>query len=44
MGQGKEARPVVIVRGLTDAQGKCDTCSAEMLYMPREEDLFKHAL
>ena len=44
MGQGKEARPVVIVRGLADAQGKCDTCGAKMLYMPREEDLFKNAL
>jgi coenzyme F420-0:L-glutamate ligase/coenzyme F420-1:gamma-L-glutamate ligase len=44
MGQGKEARPVVILKGLADAVVDCEKQSIEELYMSREEDLFKGAL
>lgn len=44
MGQGKEARPVVIFRGLGDVVAECEKHGVEDLYMPREEDLFKGAL
>ena len=44
MGQGKEARPVVVFRGLSDVVDVCEECSARDLQISREEDLFKGAL
>jgi coenzyme F420-0:L-glutamate ligase/coenzyme F420-1:gamma-L-glutamate ligase len=44
MGQGKEARPVVIFRGLGNAVAECEKQGVEDLYMSREEDLFKGTL
>jgi coenzyme F420-0:L-glutamate ligase/coenzyme F420-1:gamma-L-glutamate ligase len=44
MGQGKEARPVVILRGLSGVAVDSDRGGAEGLYMSREEDLFRGAL
>jgi coenzyme F420-0:L-glutamate ligase/coenzyme F420-1:gamma-L-glutamate ligase len=44
MGQGKEARPVVIFRGLADVVDEREGHRIEELYMPEEEDLFKGAL
>jgi coenzyme F420-0:L-glutamate ligase/coenzyme F420-1:gamma-L-glutamate ligase len=44
MGQGREARPVVILRGLDDVETDCEKHEVEELYMAAEEDLFKDAL
>jgi coenzyme F420-0:L-glutamate ligase/coenzyme F420-1:gamma-L-glutamate ligase len=44
MGQGNEARPVVIFRGLVDVVAECEKHGVEDLYMSREEDLFKDTL
>jgi coenzyme F420-0:L-glutamate ligase/coenzyme F420-1:gamma-L-glutamate ligase len=44
MGQGKEARPVVVFRGLSGAVQVCDGCNSRGLQISREEDLFKGAL
>jgi coenzyme F420-0:L-glutamate ligase/coenzyme F420-1:gamma-L-glutamate ligase len=44
MGQGKEARPVVIFRGLSGAVEVCDMCSTRGLQISREEDLFRGAM
>jgi coenzyme F420-0:L-glutamate ligase/coenzyme F420-1:gamma-L-glutamate ligase len=44
MGQGKEARPVVILRGLTEVVDGIKQGEGEGLYMSREEDLFRGAL
>jgi len=44
MGQGNEARPVVIFRGLGNAVAECEKHGVEDLYMSREEDLFKGTL
>ena len=44
MGQAKEARPVVIIKGLDDAVEFCDKCSIKELQISRREDLFKNAL
>jgi coenzyme F420-0:L-glutamate ligase/coenzyme F420-1:gamma-L-glutamate ligase len=44
MGQGKEARPLVVFRGLSGATEVCDECNTRGLQISREEDLFKGAL
>jgi coenzyme F420-0:L-glutamate ligase/coenzyme F420-1:gamma-L-glutamate ligase len=44
MGQAKEARPVVILKGLSDLVAFCDDCSASELRISKEEDLFRGAL
>ena len=44
MGQGKEARPVVVFRGLSGAVEVCDGCSTGDLQISNEEDLFKGTL
>ena len=44
MGQAKEARPIVVFRGLSGAVEVCDGCSTRVLQISREEDLFKDAL
>jgi len=44
MGQGREARPVVIFRGLADDVAEDQNAGMKQLYMSREEDLFKGAL
>jgi len=44
MGQAKEARPVVIFKGLGDIVKFCDKCSIKELQISSEEDLFKNAL
>jgi coenzyme F420-0:L-glutamate ligase/coenzyme F420-1:gamma-L-glutamate ligase len=44
MGQGKEARPVVVFRGLSGVVEVCDGCSARGLQISMEEDLFKGTL
>lgn len=44
MGQGKEARPVVVFRGLSGVVEVCDGCNTKGLQISREEDLFKDAL
>jgi len=44
MGQAKEARPVVILKGLSDVAKFCDKCSIKELQISSEEDLFKNAL
>jgi coenzyme F420-0:L-glutamate ligase/coenzyme F420-1:gamma-L-glutamate ligase len=44
MGQGKEARPVVIFRGLSAVVEVCDECSTKGLQISRGEDLFKGTL
>jgi coenzyme F420-0:L-glutamate ligase/coenzyme F420-1:gamma-L-glutamate ligase len=44
MGQAREARPVVVFRGLRGAVEFCEGCSARDLQISREEDLFKGAL
>ena len=43
MGQAKEARPVVIFKGLGDIVKFCDNCSIKELQISSEEDLFKNA-
>jgi len=44
MGQAKEARPVVIFRGLTDEVNSCERCSIDELQISNEEDLFRSTL
>ena len=44
MGQGKEARPVVVFRGLSGVVEICDGGSTKSLQISKEEDLFKGAL
>jgi coenzyme F420-0:L-glutamate ligase/coenzyme F420-1:gamma-L-glutamate ligase len=44
MGQGNEARPVVVFRGLGDVVAACEKHGVEDLYMSGEEDLFKGTL
>jgi len=44
MGQGDEATPVVIFKGLSSVVQFCENCSANELQISREEDLFKKAL
>lgn len=44
MGQAEEARPVVILKGLSDFVGFCKRCRIEDLEISREEDLFRNAL
>jgi coenzyme F420-0:L-glutamate ligase/coenzyme F420-1:gamma-L-glutamate ligase len=44
MGQGKEARPVVVFRGLANALAEDEKDGTKELYMSGEEDLFKSAL
>ncbi len=44
MGQAKEARPVVIFRGLNGLEESCNKCSVGDLLISEEEDLFKGAL
>jgi coenzyme F420-0:L-glutamate ligase/coenzyme F420-1:gamma-L-glutamate ligase len=44
MGQGREARPVVIFRGLADAVTESDNAGVRELYMSREEGLFEGSL
>jgi coenzyme F420-0:L-glutamate ligase/coenzyme F420-1:gamma-L-glutamate ligase len=44
MGQGKEAKPVVVFRGLSGAIEVCDMCNTKGLQISREEDLFRGAM
>jgi coenzyme F420-0:L-glutamate ligase/coenzyme F420-1:gamma-L-glutamate ligase len=44
MGQGKEGRPVVILRGLSEVAVDFERGGGEALYMSKEEDLFNGAL
>jgi coenzyme F420-0:L-glutamate ligase/coenzyme F420-1:gamma-L-glutamate ligase len=44
MGQGDEARPVVVFKGLAEAVAECEDHHVEELYMSKDEDLFKGAL
>jgi coenzyme F420-0:L-glutamate ligase/coenzyme F420-1:gamma-L-glutamate ligase len=44
MGQGAEARPVVILKGLGDMIKSCERCSVDELLISKEEDLFKGIL
>jgi len=44
MGQAKEARPVVIFKGLGDVVNFCEECSIKELQISIEEDLFRNAL
>jgi coenzyme F420-0:L-glutamate ligase/coenzyme F420-1:gamma-L-glutamate ligase len=44
MGQAKEARPVVILKGLSRFVEFCDECSAADLRISSEEDLFRGSL
>ena len=44
MGQAKEARPVVIFKGLGNVVRFCDKCSLKELQISSEEDLFRAAL
>jgi len=44
MGQAKEARPVVIFKGLGDVVKFRDKCSIKELQISSEEDLFRNAL
>ena len=44
MGQAKEARPVVIFKGLGGVVKFCDKCSTKELQISSEEDLFSNAL
>lgn len=44
MGQAKEGRPVVFIRGLKDVVGFCDECSLTDLHISSEEDLFRNAM
>jgi len=43
MGQGNEARPVVVLRGLSDSASFREECSVDELRISREEDLFTGA-
>lgn len=44
MGQGQEATPVVVLRGLKDIVETCETCSASSLAISSKDDLFSGAL
>jgi len=44
MGQAKEARPVVVFKGLSDVVEFCEKCSINELQISSEEDLFRTAL
>ena len=44
MGQAKEARPVVIFKGLGSVVKFCNKCSIKELQISSEEDLFRNAL
>jgi len=44
MGQAKEARPVVIFKGLSNVIEFCDKCSIRELEISSEEDLFRNTL
>jgi coenzyme F420-0:L-glutamate ligase/coenzyme F420-1:gamma-L-glutamate ligase len=44
MGQGREARPVVILKGLSDFVVSCEKCGVDKLLISKEEDLFRSAL
>jgi coenzyme F420-0:L-glutamate ligase/coenzyme F420-1:gamma-L-glutamate ligase len=44
MGQAKEARPVIIVRGLGDEVSFCEECDVSELQISSEEDLFRGTL
>jgi coenzyme F420-0:L-glutamate ligase/coenzyme F420-1:gamma-L-glutamate ligase len=44
MGQGNEARPVVVFRGWSDFATFCEECSADELRISKDEDLFTGAL
>ena len=44
MGQGAEARPVVVFRGLSEFVGFCEEHRIEDLEISKEEDLFRSAL
>ena len=44
MGQAKEARPVVIFKGLGDVVNFCDKCNIKELQISSEEDLFRNTL
>lgn len=44
MGQAREARPVVIFKGLGDVVKFCSKCSIEELQISSEEDLFRNVL
>jgi coenzyme F420-0:L-glutamate ligase/coenzyme F420-1:gamma-L-glutamate ligase len=44
MGQGDEARPVVVFKGLAEIVAECEDHRVEELYMSKEQDLFRGAL
>ncbi len=44
MGQGKEAIPVVVFRGLQNSAVLCKECRLEELYISGKEDLFRNVL
>lgn len=44
MGQAKEARPVIIFKGLKGVVEFCDKCNIKELQISRKEDLFRNAL
>lgn len=44
MGQARESKPVVVLRGLSGVVEVCEKCSAGALRISREEDLFTGAL
>lgn len=44
MGQAKEARPVVIFKGLSDIVEHCENCRTSDLFIAKQEDLFAGAL
>ncbi|MGA3191684.1 MAG: coenzyme F420-0:L-glutamate ligase [Candidatus Bathyarchaeia archaeon] len=44
MGQGKEARPVVVLRGTDGSFDQCNECAASELSISRSEDLFRGVL
>jgi len=44
MGQAREARPVVIFKGLNDVVDFCEECNITDLPISSEEDLFRNAL
>jgi len=44
MGQGKEALPVVIFKGLDNQVELCEECDSNALHISEQEDLFRDAL
>jgi coenzyme F420-0:L-glutamate ligase/coenzyme F420-1:gamma-L-glutamate ligase len=44
MGQAKEGKPIVVIRGLRGIVEVCEKCSTRVLRISREEDLFTGAL